>query len=105
MERTETPAQRIKRAMKMRGMKGVELSKATGISRPALSYYINGKRQLNDAAIYKIAHALMVDEVWLLGYGDESESSATKSMLIRIIQGMTDEQIEKTIKFIEEYIL
>lgn len=60
--------ERIKEAMKIREMKQIDLAKATGISKPAISQYVSGKYVPKQAATFLIAKALNVSEAWLMGY-------------------------------------
>lgn len=66
--------ERIAEAMKDKGISQAELSRRTGISKGALSSYINGRYEPKQKNIYKIAAALNVSEGWLLG-GDEKYKS------------------------------
>lgn len=59
---------RIKEAMKIREMRQIDLAKATGISKPAISQYVSGKYVPKQAATFLIAKALNVSEAWLMGY-------------------------------------
>lgn len=52
----------------MRGMSQTELSKATGIPRPTISNYVNGKYEAKNDGVYLIAKALGVSEAWLMGF-------------------------------------
>jgi transcriptional regulator with XRE-family HTH domain len=49
-------------------MKAVELSEKTGISKSSLSSYISNRWQPKQEALYKMAKALEVSEMWLAGY-------------------------------------
>lgn len=62
-----TIAERIKKALKLRGMKQIELSERTGISKSSISTYLSGEYEPKQANIMKIAQALEVDEAWLMG--------------------------------------
>ena len=59
---------RISEALSLRNMKAVELSEKSGISKSSLSSYISNRWQPKQDAIYKIAKALDVSEMWLAGY-------------------------------------
>lgn len=60
-------SERIKSGLEMRDMKQADLSKITGISRGALSSYISGRYVPKQGNIYRIAKALNVSEIWLMG--------------------------------------
>lgn len=68
MNRVDTTANRIKEALKMRKKKQVDLAKETGIDKGSISYYCSGRYEPKQDAIYKMAKALSVSEMWLWGY-------------------------------------
>ncbi len=63
-----TVAERMKEALRIRGMKQVDLMRMTGIDRGSLSSYVSGRYEPKQKAVYKLAQALAVNEAWLLGY-------------------------------------
>lgn len=67
-ERIATPAERLKEALELRGMKQVDLSEKSGISKPNISCYLSGKYEPKQEALYKMGKALDVAEMWLSGY-------------------------------------
>ncbi|WP_289182964.1 LexA family transcriptional regulator [uncultured Dubosiella sp.] len=66
--------ERIVEAMTEKGISQAELSRRTGISKGALSSYINGRYEPKQKNIFKIAAVLNVSEGWLLG-GEEKNKS------------------------------
>lgn len=66
--RQETIAVRIKKALKLRGMKQAELCKLADIPKSSLSQYLNGDFEPKQDRIYLISKALNVDEAWLMGF-------------------------------------
>ena len=66
--RKATCAERIKRALSIRGMKQSELCQATKIPKSAISQYISGAFEPKQDRIYLIARALRVSEAWLMGF-------------------------------------
>ena len=58
---------RLKEAMTLRDMTQADIVRQTGINKSALSCYISGKYLPKQNAIYKLAKALNVNEVWLMG--------------------------------------
>ena len=67
-ERMETCADRIRKALILRGMKQSELCRITNIPKSALSQYISGCFEPKQDRIYLIAKTLDVSEAWLMGY-------------------------------------
>ena len=68
---TELIAKRIRDAMELRGVTQNELAKRTGIDKGSISHYVNGHYTPRKTGLSKIAAALHVNPVWLMGY-DES---------------------------------
>lgn len=62
---------RILQALSIRNMKQIELSEKTGIPKNSINGYVKQKWQPKQDAIYKIAKALDVSEMWLAGYDVE----------------------------------
>lgn len=75
-----TVAERIKKALDMKGIKQADLVKLTGIGKSSISTYISGEYEPKQKNIYKIAKALDVNEAWLMGYDVPSGRSITNSI-------------------------
>lgn len=67
-ERVATASDRIKEALAMRKMRQADLVRATGIDKGSISCYISGKYEPKNEAVYKMAKALNVADMWLWGY-------------------------------------
>lgn len=59
---------RIEMALNMRGIKPVELSEKTKISKASISSYCSQRWQPKQDALHKMATVLDVSELWLAGY-------------------------------------
>ena len=66
----ELIAKRIRDAMILRGVNQQELSKRTGIDKGSISHYVRAHYTPKKDGISKIASALHVNPVWLMGYDD-----------------------------------
>jgi transcriptional regulator with XRE-family HTH domain len=66
--RVATTPERMREAMSITGKKQVDIVKATGIDKGSISNYLSGRYEPKQEAIYKIALALNVSEMWLWGY-------------------------------------
>jgi transcriptional regulator with XRE-family HTH domain len=64
---------RLQKVLSERGMTASELSDASGVDRPSISNYINGKYEPKQDKVYKLASALDVDPGWLMT-GEEPRS-------------------------------
>ena len=67
-KRSSTTPVRLREAMTLRDKKQIDLVNETGINRSAISRYLSGEYEPKQNAIYKIAKALDVSEMWLWGY-------------------------------------
>jgi len=61
-------AKRLKYALDHAGMTQSDLSEKTGIKKPSISAYVNGRYAPTQERLEVIADALRVDKVWLMGY-------------------------------------
>ena len=77
--RQETIAIRIKKALKIKGMKQAELCKLANIPKSSLSQYLNGDFEPKQDRIYLIAKALNVSEAWLMGFDVPMEREPQKT--------------------------
>lgn len=58
---------RLVEAMRINNIKASDLAKRTGLSKAQISQYVNGVYEAKQKALYKLAVALNVSEVWLMG--------------------------------------
>ncbi|MCI6754228.1 helix-turn-helix domain-containing protein [Galactobacillus timonensis] len=63
-----TFSSRLKRAMKLRNKKPVDICNATGLSSALISQYLTGKFEPKSDKAYIIASYLKVNPAWLLGW-------------------------------------
>lgn len=59
---------RIRQGLELRKMTQQELANATELSKASISEYLAGRYLPNQMSTYKIAKALDVSEVWLMGF-------------------------------------
>jgi transcriptional regulator with XRE-family HTH domain len=78
-DRVATCAERIKKALYIKGMKQSDLCRLTKIPKSALSQYISGAFEPKQDRIYLMAQALNVSEAWLMGLDVPMERQAKKT--------------------------
>jgi len=94
---------RLNEAMKIRGMSASELAKRSGLAKSSVSRYLTGENIPRSIAIGKMATALDVSPVWILGYnltmdGEEIQidieklSEDNKTRLLAYYQALLDSQ-------------
>ena len=94
MAKTERVAElrdRLTEALKIRGMKAIDLSEKLGISRGTISYYMSGKSSPKADRLNLISQALNISEAWLLGYDVPMERTTEQKKndtLVRIVAQM-----------------
>lgn len=67
-DRQETISVRIKKALRIKGMKQADLCQLTKIPKSSLSQYLNGDFEPKQDRIYIISKVLNVSEAWLMGF-------------------------------------
>jgi PAS domain-containing protein len=70
MSGTDSFAQRLKSALRDRGVSGAELSRAVGCSQQAVSKWVRGECEVSDTRLRKVGDFLDVDWLWLR-FGDD----------------------------------
>lgn len=96
---------RLNEALKIRGMSASELAKRSGLAKSSVSRYLTGENIPRSIAIGKMATALDVSPVWILGYnltmdGEEIQidieklSDDNKTRLLAYYQALLDSQEE-----------
>ena len=81
--------ERIQYALKVRGMKQIDLAKKTGLSRASISQYISGRNDAKQTNTYLMAEALDVSPFWLMGL-DVEMSRKDKMLLTKDEQDIID---------------
>ena len=59
---------RIREALALRNMRQVDLVEKTGLDKGAINHYVNNRYQPKQNALFAMAKALDVNEIWLAGY-------------------------------------
>lgn len=97
MKKTEKVASlpnRLKEALSLRGMKQIDLSRATDIPKGAISYYLLGKSAPKADRLNLISSTLDVSEAWLLGYDvpmNRTEEQKKNDNIVKIVAQLRKE--------------
>lgn len=93
----DTFAHRLTYAIKIKGVRPVDISKVTGISKTNLSCYMSGKYEAKQDGVEILSKVLDVNPVWLMGYDVPMDRNYEKDKIIEInvINLHTNEIIEK----------
>jgi transcriptional regulator with XRE-family HTH domain len=114
---------RIREALSIKNMKQVELSEKSGLDKAAINHYIKQRYQPKQNALFSMAKALDVNEMWLAGYDvpmerdvvdkNNSEVAALFDKLLRDkklynltvnLTKLTDNQLTIIIKMVNEIV-
>ena len=108
--RQSTCGERIKRALRIRGMKQSELCQITKIPKSAISQYISGAFEPKQDRVYLIAKALNVNEAWLMGYDvpierervspEEPKLSEGEKMLLDLFRRVPEDKQQLVLQMI-----
>ena len=82
---------RLAHALNVKGIKPIDLSKATGIPKSTISYYLSGRNEAKSDRVYSIAKYLNVNEAWLMGYDvpmQRDESQKKNDQLVELVARM-----------------
>ena len=92
----DTFAHRLSYAIEHKKIRPVDISKTTGISKTNLSCYMAGKYEARQDGVEKLAKALDVDPVWLMGYDVPMDRKNNNNAIasINIIDFSTNEVIQ-----------
>lgn len=92
-ERVSTTPDRLREAMTQAGKKQIDLVNDTGLNRGTISRYLSGEYEPKQTAIYKLAKALDVSEMWLWGFdcpkerpAEQKENDALADLVVRLQQ-------------------
>ena len=77
---------RIAEALNIRNMKQVELAEKTGISKGTINNWLKQRYQPKQKALYTLAKALEVSEMWLAGYDVPMERPAAQVKMDALAQ-------------------
>ena len=78
-DRVATCADRIKTALRIKGIKQSDLVRLTNIPKSAISQYISGAFEPKQDRVYLISKALNVSEAWLMGLDVPMERAQPQS--------------------------
>lgn len=97
--RTACTADRLRQALKLANMKQIELARATGLDRSAISRYLSGDYEPKQDAIHKMAKVLNVSEMWLWGCDVPMERTQAQKKNDDLVQVIA--QLRKDAEFFE----
>ena len=113
--RQESISARLRKALKIKGMRQAELCKLADIPKSSLSQYLSGDFEPKQDRIYIIAKALNVSEAWLMGFDvpmerrvkntspSASELSEGETMWLELYNRVSDDTRDLLIKMMVSF--
>lgn len=103
---TDSFKNRLNKALEIRGMKPIDLSHKTGLSKARISQYTNGVYEAKQKALYLIARALNVSEAWLMGYDVPMERLLHEKLAeeVKLIEQIQVTYGEKAVQLLELFV-
>lgn len=96
----ETFSDRLKKILKIRNMKQVELCEKTQLSSGLINKYLKGKALARQDKLTILAQALDTNEVWLMGYNVPMDKNYGKTKLTEInIINLATNEVMQTIPY------
>jgi transcriptional regulator with XRE-family HTH domain len=90
---------RLKQTMEEKGMSASELSRASGVGKNLISYYIHGRCLAKQDKVYLLAKALGVDPGWLMTgveqIKDEQIRVVDSKVFTKVLNAMTPSEFEQ----------
>ena len=99
----ELTANRLKEAMKEKGLTQQELSNLSGVSKSSISHYINGKNVPDNVQSFKLAKALDVDPGWIAGIDDPNFVVVENTELQKKLKMLNEKQLEKVLQYVNRF--
>lgn len=95
MQKVDTFSNRLELALRLRGMKPVDLCEKTGIGKSSLSQYLSGEYEPRTNRVYIFANVLDVSAEWLSGYDVPMDKDAPLQQLNgTAYEGMSKQQMQ-----------
>lgn len=102
--KTSNSRNRIQELLSIYGDRQFEMAKKTGLSKSAITRFVNGENIPNQESIDKIAKAYNVNPAWLMGYDVDMEKKSNKE-IIKMLNMLTETDkdfVIKTIRYLAE---
>ena len=93
---------RLKQAMEAKNMSGSDLSRASGVGKNLISYYVNGKVMAKQEKIYALATALGVDPGWLMTGVEQTVTIPDSETFRKVLVSMTPEDYNTVMQILEK---
>jgi len=99
----ELTANRLREAMKEKGLTQQALSNLSGVTKSSISHYVNGKNVPDNFQAFKLSKVLNCDPSWLMGVDDQNFIVVENTELQKKIALLSETQLAKVLKFVNKF--
>jgi len=99
----ELTANRLREAMKEKGLTQQALSNLSGVTKSSISHYVNGKNVPDNFQAFKLSKVLNCDPSWLMGVDDQNFIVVENTELQKKIALLSESQLAKVLKFVNKF--
>lgn len=97
----EETARRLKQAMNEANISAADLSRKSGVGKPAISHYTSGRYCPHNTNAVALANVLNVNPIWLMGFDVDKHINKNKPDKEELFNSFSDEFIEELSKLDE----
>ena len=99
----ELTANRLREAMKEKGLTQQALSNLSGVTKSSISHYVNGKNVPDNFQAFKLSKVLNCDPSWLMGVDDQNFIVVENTELQKKLALLSETQLAKVLKFVNKF--
>lgn len=99
----ELTANRLRDAMKEKGLTQQALSNLSGVTKSSISHYVNGKNVPDNFQAFKLSKVLDCDPSWLMGVDDQNFIVVENTELQKKLALLSETQLAKVLKFVNKF--
>lgn len=99
----ELTANRLREAMKEKGLTQQALSNLSGVTKSSISHYVNGKNVPDNFQAFKLSRVLECDPSWLMGVDDQNFIVVENTELQRKLALLDEIQLAKVLRYVNRF--
>lgn len=99
----ELTANRLRKAMKEKGLTQQALANISGVTKSSISHYVNGKNVPDNFQAFKLSKVLDCDPSWLMGVDDQNFIVVENTELQRKLALLDEIQLAKVLRYVNKF--
>lgn len=99
----ELTANRLRKAMKEKGLTQQALANISGVTKSSISHYVNGKNVPDNFQAFKLSKVLDCDPSWLMGVDDQNFIVVENTELQRKLALLDEIQLAKVLGYVNKF--